>query len=87
MNTEKTSKYIFWYKSSGSQFLRTTTWIQSGPDVFGQSNLVMTQLAKFGVSGILCNSRLVLQGKTGKEMSMSSRLELLKMNLANNLNL
>ena len=30
------------YESSGSQFFRTTTGIQSGPDAFDESRLVMT---------------------------------------------
>ena len=82
-----TNKNIFMYKSSASQFLWTNTWIQSGPDAFGRSNLVMAHLTNFGVKGILCNSRIVLEGKAGKKMSMSSRLGLLKMVLRNNLDL
>ena len=38
-----------------------------------------------GVMEILCNFRLVLEGKTGKEISESSRLEFLEKCLANNL--
>ena len=37
-----------------------------------------------GVTEILCSFRLVLRGKTGKEISESSRLELLEKFLANN---
>ena len=37
-----------------------------------------------GVIEILCSLRLVLEGKTGKEISKSSRLEFLEKFLANN---
>ena len=37
------------------------------------------------VTEILCSFRLVLEGKTGKEISESSRLEFLEV-LANNIN-
>ena len=69
------------YESSGSQFFRTTTGIQSGPDGFDKSRFVMTIL---GVTEILCNFRLVLEGKTDKEISQSSRTEFLEKLLANN---
>ena len=36
---------------------------------------------------ILCSSRLVLEGKTGKDIPESSRLELLEKFLANNITL
>ena len=55
------------YKSSGSQFFRTKTGIQSGPDAFDESRFVMTFLTILGVMDILCSFRLVLEGKTGKE--------------------
>ena len=64
------------YESSGSQFFGTTTGIQSGPDAFEECFL--------GVTEILCSSRLVLEGKTGKEIPESSRLEFLEKLLANN---
>ena len=38
------------YESSGSQFLRTPTGIQSGPDVFDESRFVMTFLTILGVT-------------------------------------
>ena len=72
------------YESSGSQFFRTTTGIQSGPDIFDESRLVMTFLTILGVMEILCSFRLVLEGKTGKEIPEPLRLELLEMFLANN---
>ena len=37
------------YESSGSDFFRTTTRIQSGPDALDESRLVMTCLINLGV--------------------------------------
>ena len=54
-------------ESSGSEFFRTTTGIQSGPDAFDESRFVMTFLTILGVMEILCRFRLVLEGKIGKE--------------------
>ena len=71
------------YKSSGSQFFRTTTGIQSGPDAFDESRFVMTFLTILGVTEILCSFRLVLEGKTSKEIPESARLEFLEKFLAN----
>ena len=72
------------YESSGSQFFRTTTGIQPGPDGFDESRFVMTFLTILGVMEILCSFRLVLEGKTGKEIPESSRLEFLEKFSANN---
>ena len=72
------------YESSGSQFFRTTTGIQSGPDAFDDSRLVMTFLTILGVLEILCSFRSALEGKTGKDIPESSRLEFLEKFLANN---
>ena len=72
------------YVSSGSQFFRTTTGIQSGPDAFDESRFVMTFLTILRAMEILCNFRLVLEGKAGKEIPESSRLEFLEKFLANN---
>ena len=44
----------------------------------------MTFLTILGVPEILCSFRLVLEGKTGKEMLESSRLDFLENILANN---
>ena len=44
----------------------------------------MTFLTILGVAEILCSFRLVLEGKTGKEIPESSRLEFLEKFLANN---
>ena len=72
------------YESSGSQFFKTTTGIQSGPDAFDESRFVMTFLTVLGVMEILCSFRLVLEAKTGKEIPESSRFEFLEKFLANN---
>ena len=72
------------YESLGSQFFKTTTGIQSGPDAFDESKFIMTFLTILGVMDILCSFRLVLEGKTGKEIPESSRLEFLEKFLANN---
>ena len=74
-------------ESSGSQFFRTTTGIQSGPDAFDKSRFITTFLTILGVTEILCNFRLVLEGKTGKEIPESSKLEFLEKCLANNFTL
>ena len=44
----------------------------------------MTFLTILGVTEILCSFRLVLEGKTGKELPESSRLEFSEKFLANN---
>ena len=72
------------YESSGLQFFRTTTGIQSEPDTFDESRFVMIFLRIMGVMEILCSFRLVLEGKTGKEIPEPLRLELLEMFLVNN---
>ena len=72
------------YESSGSQLFRTTTGTQSGPDAFDESRFVMTFLTILGVIEILCSFRLVLERKTGKVTSESSKLGLLEKFLVNN---
>ena len=67
-----------------SQFFRTTTKIQSALDCFDKSRFVMTSLTIFRVTEILFSFRLVLEGKTGKEIPESSRLEFLEKFFANN---
>ena len=56
------------YESSSSQFFKTTTGIQSGPDAFDDSRFTMTFLNTLRVMKILCSFRLVIEGKTVKEM-------------------
>ena len=65
------------YESSGSQFLRTTTLIQSGPDAFDKSRFIMTFLSISGVTEKLCSFRLVLKAKVGEGIHDSLRLEFL----------
>ena len=72
------------YESLGSQFFSTTTGIQSGPDAYDESRFIMTFWTLLGVTEILWSFRLVLEGKTGKEIPETSRLELLEKFLANN---
>ena len=72
------------YESSGSLFFGTPTGIQLRSDTFDESRFVMTFLTILGVMEILCYFRLVLEGKTGKEKSESSRLMFLEKFLANN---
>ena len=59
------------YKSSGSQFYRTTTEIQSGPHDFDESRFVMSFSPILGATEILCSFRLVPDGKTGKKIPKS----------------
>ena len=72
------------YESSGPQFFRTTTGMQSEVVAFEESRFVMAFLTILGVTEILCSFRLVLEEKTGKEIPQSSRLEFLERFLANN---
>ena len=59
--------------------------LQSRPDAFDESRLVMTFLTVLGVIKILCRFRLVPEGKTGKEKPKPSRLEFSEKFLANNI--
>ena len=72
------------YESSGLQFFRTTTRVQSESYEFDQSKFFMTFLTIMGVTEVLCSFRLVLEGKAGKAISESSRWEFLEKFLANN---
>ena len=72
------------YESSGSQFFKTTTRVQLGPNAFDESRFVITFLTILGIMEILCSFRLVLEEKTGKEIPKSSRLEFLEKFLAHN---
>ena len=56
--------------------------MQSEVDAFDESRFVMAFLTILGVTEILCSFRLVLEGKTGKEIPQSSRF--LERFLANN---
>ena len=47
-------------------------------DAFDESRFVLTFLTILGVTKILCSFRLVLEEKTGKEITESSKLEFLE---------
>ena len=57
--------------------------MRSGPDAFDESRFLMT-INILGITEILCSFRLVLEGKTSKEVPKSSRLEFLEKFLSNN---
>ena len=61
-----------------------TTGIQSGPDAFDKSRFITTFLTILGVTEILCSFKLVLEGKTDKEIPESSRLEIIEKFSENN---
>ena len=63
------------YESSRLAFLHSTI-IQSGPDTFDESTLVITFLTNLGVTLILNSIRLVLEKKTGKVIPESSRFDI-----------
>ena len=65
-------------------FFRTTTGILSGPDAFDKLRFIMIFLIIFEVTEILCSFKLVLEGKTGKEIPQSSRLVFLEKFSGNN---
>ena len=54
------------------------------PEAFDKSRFVITFLTILGVTEILCSFRLDLDGKKGKEIPVSSRLEFLEKFSANN---
>ena len=70
-------------ESLGSQFYRTTTRIQSGPDAFDKSKFIMTFLTILRIT-VVYSFKLVLEGETGKEIPESSRLEFLEKFSASN---
>ena len=51
------------YESSGLHFFRTKIVIQSGPNIFDKSRLVITFFTNLEVTEILCILRLVLELK------------------------
>ena len=61
--------------------------MQSGPDGFDKSRFIMTFLTILGVTEMLCSFKLFLEGKSGKEIPESSRLEFLEKFSANNFSL
>ena len=75
------------YESSGSQFFRATTGIQSRLGAIDKPWFIMMFLTISGVTEILCSFRLVLEEKAGKKIPESSRLKFLERFLANNFGL
>ena len=65
-------------KKCQTQFFRTTSGKESGPEPFDRLRIVMTFWTILGVTEILGSLRLVLDGKTGKKIHQSSILELLE---------
>ena len=59
--------------------------MQSGPDVFDKSRLIVTFLTNLGVTEMLCSFKLAFERKTCKEIPELSRFEFLENVLANNL--
>ena len=59
------------------------TGIQSGSDAFDKSRFITIFLTILGVTEI-CSFKLVLEGKTGKEILESSRVKFLEKFSANN---
>ena len=75
--------YLVCKKVQAHNFFRTTTDIKPGPDAFDKSRFIITFLIILRVTEI-CSFRVVLEGKTGKEIPESSRLESLEKFSANN---
>ena len=80
-HTLKSSASI--YESSGSHVFRTTTGIQSGPDLFHELWFFITFKHLWSCRNIY-SFRLFLEGKMGKEIPESSLLEVIKKFSANN---
>ena len=57
--------------------------MQSGPDAFNKSRSIATFLTILEVTEIFYSFKLVLEGKTGKEVPESSRLEFIEKFSAN----
>ena len=55
-----------------------------GPDAFDKSRFIMQFLTILEVAEVLYSFKLVLEGKTGKEIHKSSRVEFLEEFSANN---
>ena len=66
------------YESSGLQFFRSTTGIQLGPNKFDEFSVIITFLTILELTETLCSFRLVLEGRTDKEIPESSRLKFLE---------
>ena len=65
------------YESSGSQFFLEPPLGYNQGKALDESRFVLTFLTIIGIKEILFSFRLVLEGKTGKEIPESSRLRFL----------
>ena len=74
------------YESSGSQFFRTTTGTQSGPDAFNESRFGLTFLTILGVKEYY-KSLVVLEGKKVKRWPSHQDQSFLKTFLPNSFTL
>ena len=72
------------YESLGTRFFRTTTGIESGLEAFDESRFNMTFVTILGVIKTLCSFRLVLEGKSVKEIPEPLRLKFIETFSANN---
>ena len=71
------------YESLDSKFFRTTLGIQSGTTTSDKSSLDVTILTNSKVKGLSYSFRLVLEGKTSRDITWSSRSEFLEKYSAN----
>ena len=62
-------------ESKTPQYSRTTTGIQLGSYAFDKLRFVMILLTIVGITELICNFKLVLEGKAGKEIPEPSRLD------------
>ena len=70
-NPVKSLGYIKCHSSSSPSPVKSTTGIQSGPHAFDKSRFIMNFLTILRVTEILCSFKLVLEGKTRKEIPES----------------
>ena len=82
MKYQQRSANIF--KSSGSQFFRTITKVQSGVETRTKTRSIMTFLTISGVIYIFCRFRLLLEVTTCTTLPESSILGFSEKILANN---
>ena len=81
---QKTPSGIYWRVQLVCMKVQAHNFHNSEPDAFDESRFIMTFLTILGVTEILCSFKWVVEGKAGKEIHESSRLEFLEKFLANN---
>ena len=69
---------LFFTNLNLMEFQVNTTGMQPRPDTFDESRFIMTFLIILGITEIVYNFKLVLEGKTGKEIPESSRFRVLR---------